>query len=71
MRIRAAGFNGIAAITWAADYLQKMSGKLSVGLQLNGTSPRSEKIASVAIGIAGSANGRPFSIGPMTAGKFK
>ena len=69
MRIRAAGFNGIAAITWAADYLQKMSGKLSVGLQLNGTSPRLEKTVSGAIGTAGHGKNRLFSIGLMTAGK--
>lgn len=71
MRIRAAGFNGIAVITWAGEFPAKMTGKSNVGLRLNDTSPRLEKTVFGAIGTAGGGKDRLFSIGPMTAGKFK
>ena len=68
--IRAAGSNGIAAIT-AAGAWPTTRGRSSAGRRSAATSARSSAIAGHAIIPAGPGNARPCCTGPMTAGRFE
>jgi hypothetical protein len=62
--IRAAGFNGIADIIWAAECRKKTFDRLGVGRQRDDTSGRSNFTASPVTRPAANANDRLFFTGP-------
>jgi len=65
MRIRVAGFSGIAVTTWAAGVLTT-SGKSNVGARCVATSRKSERTARRARSIAGDGKDRRCCTGPTT-----
>jgi hypothetical protein len=62
--IRAAGFNGIADIIWAAECRKKTFDRLGVGRQCDDISGRSNFTASPVTRPAANANDRLFFTGP-------
>ncbi len=62
-KIRAAGFSGIAATTWAVA-VWMTSDRLNVGAQCAGTLRSLKTIARSERSIAGPGNGRHFFTGP-------
>src|SRR5579859_7349657 len=64
--IRAAGFNGIADIIWAAVCLKKIFDRSGGGRQCDDTSNKSNFTARPATRPAAGASDRPFSTGPTT-----
>ena len=69
--IRAAGSNGIAAITWADAYAKRTLARSSGGRRSGVTFPRSAPIASPAIPSVVRANARPCCTGPTTVAGFE
>ena len=69
--ILAAGFNGIAATTWAAECLTKTCGRSNAGRRFGATLHKFGIIVSPAISFAAPVSGRPCCIGPTTAEKFE
>src|SRR5271166_2243648 len=71
LTIHAAGFNGIAAITSGAAYIQKMRGRSDDGKRWSVTFARLKRIANPAICAADGGNDRRFSSGLMTVEESK
>lgn len=67
LTIRAVGFNGIAAITWAVACPKRINAKSNVGRQCAAMSSKFDAIANLGIFSAADDSGRPYSIGLMTA----
>ena len=69
--IRAAGFSGIAAITWAAESHTKTNAKSEDVKQCVGMSLRSSGIASLVTSLAGHVSDKRSYTGHMIAGSFE
>ena len=65
--IRADGFNGIAAIIWAAD-TRTTRGKSNDGRRFADTLDKSQKTVGAVMCIVDQNSGKRFSIGRTTAG---
>src|SRR5215213_4235072 len=70
MKIRAAGFSGIAAITWGAVVLT-MNGKSNDGVQCVVTSRRSGSTVLQVNSSAGPNSDRRYCTGPTIHERFK
>ena len=68
--IRAAGSNGIAAITWAAACRRKTHGRSNAGRRFAATCDKSRRIANPAICCVARGNVRHCFTGLTTAGRF-
>jgi hypothetical protein len=69
--IRAAGFSGIAATTWAVGHQTRTRRRSNAGRRFGGTSRRSNITVSQAIRCAGRVSGKRCCIGLTTVEKFE